>query len=654
MSDALERLGFIAKAVRCGSDSLKSVPLPAIAHVIAGNKLLHYVVIYRFGQNKIHIMNPAGGNTERWSYEQFNQAWTGILILVTPASEFSCESEKSSLFSRFAELVKPQRALILQSLFAAVLYSILGLSTSIYVQKLIDHVIPSGNITLLNLLSLIMILIIAFRVSLGFLKGIFMLKTGQQTDAILISGYFRHLMKLPLRFFETMKTGEILSRVNDAVKIRSLVNQSAVEILVSTMISGFTFVCMFLISPIMAFQMSLMIPALWLVYSLYNRFNKKYLRLTMEQSAELESQLVESINSSSTIRRFDTGIRETEKFSDRFIPLLKTSYTANKGGILTASAVEIITGMFLILILWSGSNQIFKQNITPGEMMSFYALFGYMLGPLGSLIQSNRIIQDALIAADRLFQILDLEQENEKKEMHHLQPDDFQVIRMKDAVFRYGSGRLILKGVSLEIQKGFITGISGDSGSGKSTILNIIQGLYTLNGGSIRFGEFDIGMISKRSISKNIASVTQKIDVFNGTLAENIALGDYRPDMGRINAICADAGLSEIIDSLPAGLNTHLGDNGIRLSGGEYQKMGIARALYVDPGLYLFDEPTSAMDRKSEESFKSLLCKLKSKGKTILLVSHRKSTLEICDIIFKIEEGKVVNHSPVILSGVGG
>jgi ATP-binding cassette subfamily B protein len=641
MLDASEKLGLMAKAVRLKKETLDQAPLPLIAHLKIKEGWFHFVVVYRSGKNSVQLMNPASGNIERWSRIKFDEIWTGILLLIAPSENFKTGNEKESIWFRFIKLIKPHRTLLIQAGIGAVFYSILGLATSVYVEKLIDYVIPSGNVRLLNLMSMGLLLFLIFRIIIGFLKSVFMLHTGRKIDALLILGYYRHLLRLPQRFFDTMRTGEIISRVNDAVKIRAFINNAAVDIIVNLLIIIFTFSLMFVYSGEMALRMALIIPFYLIIYLIYNKLNKKFLRLTMEQSAEVESQLVESMNAMASVRRFNNGWKENLKFEFRFVPLLKTSFTANKNSVYAGSLNEFLSGFFLLILLWSGTFQVFRQHLTPGELMSFYALFGYMLGPLNSLIQSNRYIQDALIAADRLFQILDLEQENDHEDMADISPEEINRITFEKASFRYGSGKNLFTEIDMRFEMKSINGISGDSGSGKSTLLSLLQGIYPLTSGRIIFGNYELDYIRKSTLSRLIASVPQKTDIFTGTVAENIAVCDQQPDMTRVIQVCHETGIMEMIENLPGGLMTLLGDNGVKLSGGELQKVAIARAVYRDPEIYLFDEPSAAMDADSEERLKNTIIGLKEKGKTVILVSHRNSTLEICDTVHYLKNGKV-------------
>lgn len=645
MIDAAEKLGFRTKAVRVINETLSEVPLPAIAHITIKETWHHFVVIYAVGKSHVTVMDPATGKKEKWANEKFFQYWKGILLLIEPSENFIKADEKTSIWKRFYQLIKPHRTILFQAFIGAIFYSILGLASSIYVQKLIDFVIPTANYKLLNIMSLFLLILLIFRILIGYIKSIFMLFTGQKIDAMLIMGYYKHLLKLPQRFFETMRTGEIISRVNDAVKIRVLINSTAVDLLVNLQIMIFTFILMFLYSWEMALKMSLIIPLYIALFAIYNKLNKKYLRQTMEQTAELESHLVESINSMGTIKRFSSGEKENSNFELRLVPLLKSAFSANQVSIITIGINDLLAGLFLLILLWTGTYTVLGQKMTPGELMSFYALFGYMLGPLNNLIQSNRLIQDAMIAADRLFQILDLEQETENENMIDLKENEIDRIEFEKVSFKYGSGKYIFTKLDLQIEMHKITGITGDSGSGKSTLFSLIQKVYPLSEGRIFLGDYELDLINKTSLNKMIAVVPQKIDIFNGTVIENIAIGAFKPDMSKIIKVCNEIKIMDMIENLPHGLLTLLGENGVKLSGGELQKIAIARCVYHDPEIFLFDEPTASMDETSEEKIKSLIVNLKKRNKTVILISHRNSTLEVCDSIKIIKDGKLTSYN---------
>ena len=638
--EAANRLGFKAKGVRANDESLKIIPKPAIAHVIVKETLQHFVVICKVTKKSITIMDPSDGQLHKINREAFLKEWSGVLVLMEPEDNFKTGNLKQSIASIFLSLLMPHKSMMLQAVFGAFIYSILGLSTALYVGKITDYVLVDKNVNLLNLMGIIMILIAVLRTFIGSMKSILALKTGQRIDAALILGYYKHILTLPQQFFDTMRVGEIISRVNDAVKIRNFINNVSLDLVVNVMILFFSACLMFLYSWKLAVVSLLSAPLFFVVYWSFNRLNRKYQRKIMESGAELETQLVESLNSISTIKRF--GIEEYANINteNRFVHLLRNNYRSMYGSILTQGGIQFISTGITIAVLWIGSNLVIKQELTPGTLMVFYSLIGYLLSPIDSLIKSNQTIQDALIAADRLFQIMDLEQE-ENNEKIVIEPEMIGDITFENVSFRYGSRKQVFEALNLKIEKGKTTAVIGESGSGKTTLMSILQHIYPIQSGNVRIGSYDISQISNDSLRKIVGTVPQEIELFAGTIIENIALGNFQPDIKKIADLIEQLGLKEFIEKLPNGYLTYIGEHGASLSGGERQRIAIARALYKEPDILIFDEATSSLDSISERYVKQTLNALAQQGKTIIVIAHRLSTVRNADKIVVLNKGAV-------------
>ncbi|MCB0486084.1 MAG: peptidase domain-containing ABC transporter, partial [Flavobacteriaceae bacterium] len=556
-------------------------------------------------------------------------------------------NEKVSVFKRFWFLLKPHKFVLIQALIGAIIYTLLGLSTSIYIQKITDHVFAGGNTKLLNLLSVIMLILLVIQVVIGIFKDIFIIKTGQQIDVRLILGYYKHLLKLPQQFFDTMRVGEIISRINDAVKIRTFINDTSLTLTVNFFIVIFSFALMFSYYWKLALIILAIIPLYLIVYWITNSLNKKTERKIMERAADLESQLVESLNAVGTIKRFGLEDFANIKTETRFINLLQIGYTSALNSIFTGTSSQTLSRLFTIILFWSGTYFVIDQEITPGELLSFYAIIGYFTGPVASLITANKTIQNALIAADRLFEIMDLErEENENKII--LTPDKIGDITFKNVSFRYGTRVEVFTDFNLTIPKGKITAIVGESGSGKSTLISLLQNLYPLQHGNITIGGLDLTYIDHNSLRQLVSVVPQKIDLFAGNVIENIAVGEFQPNMERIVTICKNIGILEFIETLPNGFTTYLGENGAALSGGQKQRIAIARALYKQPEILVLDEATSSLDSTSENYIQRTIQNLREQQKTIIVIAHRLSTVANADLIVVLEKGKVIeqgNHN---------
>lgn len=644
MLEAANWLGFQAKGARGGMESLKGLPLPAIVHLVLSNGLHHYVVLYQYGKHRIRVMDPAEGKLVRKKKAVFAAEWSGVIILLLPDEKLEPTKAVVSHAARFWQLLQPHRGMLLASLLGAMLYTVLGLASSIYIQKLMDMVLPDGNKGLLNLLSILMGVLLVMQLFMGAFKTLLGLQMGQHIDARLILGYYKHLLCLPQRFFDTMRVGEIISRVNDAVKIRVFINEVALNMFVNTLIVIFCILLMFGYYWKLALLMLGIIPLYTGLYYLTNLLNRKWQRRIMEQSAALETQLVESLNAAGTIKRFALENYANTKTETRFIDLLRTLYTSSIQSIYTLTLTEAITRSFTILLLWWGSYAVMERTLTTGELLSFYALSGYFTGPVASLIGANKSIQDAMIAADRLFEIIDLETEAANVDQLELTPSLIGDICFQEVAFRYGMRSMVLENLSFTIQQGSYTGIVGESGSGKSTVMSLVQQLYPVTKGNVTIGGWDIRSISNSSLRTMIAVVPQQIDLFATTILENISIGDPQPDVHRVMYLSQLLGLHDFVTSLPAGYHSLVSEQGSNFSGGQKQRIAIARALYRKPEILLLDEATASLDPASEQLVQDALQWFRRNGHTVVVIAHRLSTIRNCDAILVLEKGRLVEQ----------
>jgi len=476
---------------------------------------------------------------------------------------------------------------------------------------------------------------------LNFFQTIFILKTGQKIDATLILGYYQHLLKLPQTFFDNMRTGEIISRIGDAVKIRVFVNEVSISFILNVFILIVSFTLMFTFFWKLALIMLIVVPLYAFIYYISNRLNRKVQRTVMERAADLEAQLVESLNSAGTIKRFGLEEFSNIKTETKFVGLLEIIYKSGLNGIFSSSSTSLISQLITILVLWIGAGYAIGSQITPGELLSFYSIVGYFTGPVTSLIGFNRTLQDARIAADRLFEIFDLEIEDEANRIE-LKADMIDDIHFENVKFRYGTRVDVFESLNLIIKKGDITAIVGESGSGKTTLISLLQNIYPLQAGHIRIGCYDLRHLTNHSLRQIVSVVPQRIDLFAGNVVDNIAVGDFNPDMGRVIEVCDKLGMAKFIEKLPHGFNTYLGENGATLSGGQQQRIAIARALYRNPEILILDEATSSLDSLAETFVQNTLRLLRDKSKTVIIIAHRLSTIHLAQRIIVLDKGEAV------------
>jgi ABC-type bacteriocin/lantibiotic exporter with double-glycine peptidase domain len=638
--EAAEKMGLTARGVKGPFEALPGAPTPSIAHVVLRDRVCHFVVLVSFGKQHIKYMDPAHGSIVRSSHEAFRRIWTGILIIVSPSASFSRANEDTPVISRFINLARPFRKIIRQAFAGAAVYSLLGLSSSFYVQKIMDFVLVNQNINLLNLMSCSMIILLIIRNLTSYFKNLFLLKTGHQMDCGLMMGYYRHLLTLPQRFFDSMRTGEILSRMNDAVKIRFFINHTIVDLVVSLITILLTLTAMALLSWQLCLLAGLAIPLYGGLYLLYDGLNRSILRRTMEKGADLESQLVDTVRAQRTIRRCNLQDHAYNRTESRFIDLIRVNYRGGLISIRVGEAGDFFAGLLTILILWTGSVRVVQNMMSPGELMSFYAMLGYLMGPVRSLTGMNRTIRDAAIAADRLFQILDLEGEKNQQTGIGISGITHD-IRFQQVAFRYGSRPLLFKGLDFSIPRSSVTAIVGKSGCGKSSIAGLLMGIYPPGKGRILVNNCDINQLNKNHLRRVFALVPQQPELLDGTILDNIAPGESEPDTGRILQIAEQTGLTGFLNGLPGGIYTDIGEQGFSLSGGEAQRIAMARALYRRPSILILDEFTSALDAQAEQEMIHLMLYMRDQGMTLIVISHKLQIVSRADHIIMIRDGRV-------------
>lgn len=623
LKQAAIKMGFKAEGVQATMDALMSTAKPTIAHITLENNLQHYVVVYNITSDHVVFMDPAKGEMDKVSKLKFKSMWSGVLLLLEPSSSFRSISKKSRL-GRIFKLLRPHASTLFGALTLALISTILGLTPSIYIGHLVDQVLPIGNLFTLKVLSLIVFGILAIEILMSVIKDVFILRVAQKIDADLILGYYSHLMKLPYSFFGKMRTGEIISRVSDAVKIRNFINGVGLSLLLNGLILIVSFSFMFIVQWKLALILLSIIPVYIGIYALVNRLNKKTERKVMERTADFESQMVESLNNIGTIKHLGLESFSLNKTSNVFRQFLNATYQAGLNSIIAVTTTNGASRAFTIGLLWIAGLFVVGEEFTLGELVSFYSVMAYFTVPLGTLIVANTHIQRALIAADRLFDVMDLEPaKGGTKEVSHLVGD----IVIEDLTFAYGARGNLFERLSLTIPDGKLTVLNGKNGCGKSTLIKLIQGLYPYQG-SITVNDGEVRELHPTSLRTLIGIVPQSAELFAGTFIDNIALGDRNPDLDRIWEVCKMADLNTFIGSHPQSLESLVGEQGINLSGGQMQKLCISRALYRGPDILILDEATSNLD---EESTHLIMERLKGLHITILAVSHDPSVLHLAD-----------------------
>ena len=652
---AAERTGFTVRAVRGPYEALTSVPLPTIVHITMHEGYGHFVVLHKVNHKYVTVADPGRGIL-KLTRREFEDQWTGNMLLLAPNDSFAashCANKPTTPVRRFIGLLTAHYVVLSEAILCAILMTLLGISTSYFVQHLVDSVLVRGEMRLLNALGIGMLAILLFRTLFGALRQYLLAYIGRKVDLSLIAGYTRHVLSLPMNFFEMRQVGEIFSRANDASKVREAISGAALTAAVDGVVVVFTSAVLAMYDVQLAFVAALFGPLWFAVVMLHQPATKRQSRAVMEATATYSAHIVEDISGVETIKAFSAQRTRMEAGEQRLVKLVQSAFSMQMIGASLDALGGLLTGIAGLAILWYGGYRVVSGALSIGELMFFYTLLGYLLQPLERLATVNVQFQEAFVAIDRLFQVLDIEPESlEDRKAKFNGIND--AIELRNISFRYGCRSNVLNRLNLRIPAGATVAIVGESGCGKSTLLKLLMRFHEPTEGRIIADDVDLRDFNLGSLREQIGIVSQEPFIMNATLRENIALGAPDADLNRIIAAARAAGLDEFINELPDRYETMLGERGANLSGGERQRLAIARAVLKQPGLLIFDEATSHLDTRTERAIQERLRDV-FVGRTVLLVAHRLSTVRDADMICVMHEGEIVEQgSHAVLLAQGG
>ncbi|MBN1649059.1 MAG: peptidase domain-containing ABC transporter [Spirochaetales bacterium] len=655
---AAEKLGFQAQAVKGDISALNSdTPRPFIVHVEFereeyGSFSHHFFVVQKIKNNRIYIWDPDPLNKKKkYTLEEFERIWSGYAVFMEPNSDFRPERDEGRLLFKFLPILLPHRKTLAMVILSSVLLVVFGIVSSFYYKYIYDQVLGAKAVVTLATVSIGIIFIILFRSAVGAIRSKllahFSFKSGMQLNF----SYIRHIFNLPLSFFESRKTGEIVTRLNDLNLVRNVLSSTATSIIMD--------IAMILIVGPVLWNISgrlfaISVVSILVVSSVVLVFSKLFRRIyskAMMQRAEVDSYLVESISGVSTIKSLNAEKYFFEKYSEKHMDAQRTAWKSNNYTIaqqLITGAISAVTG---IITFWVGTSSIINGVFSFGTLITFNALAAYFTGPLARLVNVQSSLQQAFVAADRVGEILDIVAEQEEDEAY-IEPSSLEGgIELDNVTFRYGSRPAVYQNLSLKIEPGSWTAIVGPSGSGKTTLVKLLLKFYLPERGTVKIDGYNIRDIDAKFLRAKIGYVPQDIFLFSGTVSENIALHKPGSDMEAIMEAARKAGADDFINNLPGRYHTKLGERGSGLSGGERQRIALARAFLNNPSLIILDEATSNLDALSENNLHNVIQGLKAEKISVIIIAHRLTTVTDCDSIFVMEQGRVVqqgNHNELL------
>lgn len=654
LSDAAENLGFRSMGVQIDFNTLtEEVPFPCILH---WNKN-HFVVVYKIDKNnKVYISDPSYGLIT-YNREEFIKFWIGenanenteegiaLILETTPAffqTEFDSEESKAS-FSFLSKYLFKYKTLVIQLAVGLLAGSLLSLIFPFLTQSIVDVGIQNQDINFIYLVLLAQVMLFLGRMGIETIRSWILLHLSARINISIISDFFIKLMRLPISFFDTRMTGDIMQRINDHHRIEQLLTSSSLNTLFSLVnLIIFSIVLLFYDYRLFIVYLVGAISYIgWITFFLKKRKELDYKRFS--QVSQEQSKVIELINGMQEIKmhnaekqkRWDWEFLQVKLFKIR-IKSLSLEQWQSVGG-------NFINQIKDILVSFLSAKLVLSGNLTLGMMLSVQYIIGQLNSPLLQLIDFIKQTQDAKISLERLGEIHDKEDEEDKNEQYATDVPQ-KDIEINDMSFRYiGSDVPVFENLNLTIPYRQTTAIVGASGSGKTTLLKLLMKFYDPDQGEIKIGNTNLKNVSPRFWRDQCGVVMQEGYVFNDTIANNIAVGEDHIDKQKLRRAVEIANIKEFIESLPLSYNTKIGNEGVGISGGQKQRLFIARAVYKTPEYILFDEATSALDANNEKVIMENLEQF-FKGKTAVVIAHRLSTVRHADKIIVLDKGKVVEE----------
>lgn len=648
---AAKHLGLKAKKVTSQWTKLTQTELPAIAQHHDG----HYFIIGKIEGDQVLIQDPLDNRPLIWSRPQLESAWSGTLILITRRAAMTdtsgAEAARKFDFSWFIPALVKYRRLFGEVLMASFFIQLLALATPLFFQVVIDKVLVHKGLTTLDVLVFGLLVVSLFEVLLGALRTYLYSHTAHRIDVALGAKLFRHLLALPIAYFEARRVGDTVARVRELESIRQFLTGSALTVVVDAFFTIVFIAVMYYYSPLLTWVVLASIPCYVILSVAVTPVLRARLHEKFNRGAENQAFLVESVNGIQTLKAMAVEPQMQRRWEEQLAGYVRAGFRADMLGQNASQVASFINKVVTVLTLWFGAHLVMDGQLSVGQLIAFNMLAGRVSGPILRLAQLWQDFQQAGISVQRLGDVLNAHPEPgynpNRTTLTQLQGR----VSFDSVTFRYRPGTPeVLRRVSLEVPPGQIIGIVGRSGSGKSTLTKLIQRLYVPESGRVLIDGVDLAMVEPAWLRRQIGVVLQDNVLFNRSVRDNIALADPGLPMDSVIHAAQLAGAHDFILELPHGYDTLVGEHGGSLSGGQRQRIAIARALITNPRILIFDEATSALDYESERIIQNNMNDI-ARGRTVFIIAHRLSTVRHAHRIIVIDKGEVVesgNHHELL------
>jgi HlyB family type I secretion system ABC transporter len=544
-------------------------------------------------------------------------------------------------------LSAPYRTILLHLFLATFVIQMLGIVPPLIIQNILDGVVVHQNVSLLHLLIGGLIIANVFSQLMATVRAYLANYMVRNLDFSMMAGFFKHTMSLPFSFFAKRKTGDIIARFQENQTIRAFLTESTVTTMLNLLMVFIYFSILFVYNVKLTLILIAFVIPIMALTVLATPHIKQYAREVFNASTDAHAFLMEALGGVETIKGMGSERPVRLKWEKKYVKALDTQYRAQQFNILVGLASQLLNAGTTIAILWAGASLVLEHELTIGQLIAFNALMGSVLAPLMGLVALWSRLADAGVAMERLGDVLDIEPEQKPSDAASrvVLPDLQGDLKLENVYFRYGGDdtSYVLDNISIDMRRGELIAIVGRSGSGKTTLAKLLVGFYMPTDGKILVDGYDMATIDKDYYRAQVGYVMQSNLLFSGTIAENIASGDDSPDRRRIEQVAKMADAHAFISKMPLGYEQVVGERGVGLSGGQVQRLCIARALYHDPRLLVFDEATSALDTQSESNIIANMHDILA-GRTAVIIAHRLSTIMRADKIVVLYEGHIAEQ----------
>lgn len=642
-------LGLKARACQTNWSRLSKMPLPAIAALRDGGFLL----IAKAGQDKVLVLSPPASRPSVMTRAELLAVWDGRLILMTRRAGLLDVTRRFDI-TWFIGAIHKYRRLLTEVLVASFFLQLFALVSPLFFQVVIDKVLVHRGLSTLDVLVVGLVAISVFETILGILRTYLFAHTTNRIDVELGARLFRHLLALPLSYFQARRVGDSVARVRELENIRNFLTSSALTLVIDLFFTGVFLAVMLLYSPLLTLIVLGSFPFYVAVSTAVTPLFRHRLAEKFQRGAENQAFLVESVTGIETLKAAAVEPQMQRRWEEQLAAYVASSFRVLSLGNTTSQIVQLISKIVTASILYFGAKLVIDGSLSVGELVAFNILAGRVNTPVLRLAQIWQDFHQARLSVLRLGDILNTTTESTYTGARTRLPAIRGNIKFEHVTFRYRvDGQEVLHDVSFNVPAGQMVGIVGPSGSGKSTFAKLVQRLYVPETGRVLIDGMDLGIADPAWLRRQIGVVLQENVLFNRSVRDNIALADPAIPLERVIAAATLAGAHEFILELAEGYDTVVGERGSTLSGGQRQRIAIARALVTDPRILIFDEATSALDYESERIIQHNMKEI-AKGRTVLIIAHRLSTVRATDRIITLERGRVVedgSHDMLVRTG---